>query len=102
MDFFCAKFVDQIGYRRSIVISQIMSGAGLIMLAFVPNLFSNPLAGILLCVIIYAIGSGLIEVLCSPIIEACPFEGKASMMSLLHSFYCWGDVATILGSTVFS
>lgn len=101
VDFFCAKFVDKIGYRKSIVISQILSGAGLIMLAFVPDLCPRPFTGILACVIIYAIGSGLIEVLCSPIIEACPFEGKAAMMSLLHSFYCWGAVGTILGSTVF-
>ena len=101
VDFFCAKFVDRIGYRKSIIISQIMAGAGLIMLAFVPDLCTHPFPGILLCVIIYAVGSGLIEVLCSPIIEACPFEGKAGMMSLLHSFYCWGAVGTILGSTVF-
>ncbi len=101
VDFICAKFVDKIGYRKSIVISQILSGAGLIMLAFVPDLCPRPFTGILACVIIYAIGSGLIEVLCSPIIEACPFEGKAAMMSLLHSFYCWGAVGTILGSTVF-
>ncbi len=101
VDFFCAKFVDRIGYRKSIVISQILSGAGLIMLAFVPDLCPRPFIGILACVIIYAIGSGLIEVLCSPIIEACPFEGKAAMMSLLHSFYCWGAVGTILASTIF-
>ena len=101
VDFFCAKFVDRIGYRKSIVISQILAGAGLVMLSFVPDLFPRPFEGILLCVIIYAIGSGLIEVLCSPIIEACPFEGKAGMMSLLHSFYCWGAVGTILLSTVF-
>ena len=101
VDFICAKFVDRIGYRKSIVISQILSGAGLIMLVFVPDLCPRPFTGILACVIIYAIGSGLIEVLCSPIIEACPFEGKAAMMSLLHSFYCWGAVGTILGSTVF-
>ena len=101
VDFFCAKFVDRIGYRKCIVISQILSGAGLIMLAFVPDLCTHPFTGILVCVVIYAIGSGLIEVLCSPIIEACPFEGKARMMSLLHSFYCWGAVGTILGSTAF-
>lgn len=52
-------------------------------------------------VIIYAIGSGLIEVLCSPIVEACPFENKEATMSLLHSFYCWGSVGTILISTLF-
>ena len=101
VDLFCAKFVDRIGYRKSIVISQLTSGAGLALLAFIPDIFPRPFTGILLCVVIYAIGSGLIEVLCSPIIEACPFENKSSMMSLLHSFYCWGAVGTILLSTVF-
>lgn len=101
VDFLCAKFVDAIGYRKSIVISEITSAAGLAMLSFVPDLLPKPFIGILLCVIIYAIGSGLIEVLCSPIIEACPFENKESMMSLLHSFYCWGAVGTVLLSTLF-
>ena len=101
VDFLSAKFVDRIGYRKSIVMAQITSGAGLLMLSFVPDLCPNPFAGILICVIVYAIGSGLIEVLCSPIIEACPFENKARMMSLLHSFYCWGQVLTVAVSTAF-
>jgi MFS family permease len=101
VDFLSAKFVDRIGYRTSIIIAQATSGGGLLMLSFVPDICPHPFAGILLCVMIYAIGSGLIEVLCSPIIEACPFENKAGMMSLLHSFYSWGAVGTILGSTLF-
>lgn len=99
-DFLCAKFRN-IDYRRSIIVSEITSALGLAGLAFLPSLFPNPLTGILLCVCIYAVGSGLIEVLCSPIIEACPFPNKESMMSLLHSFYCWGAVGVILGSTLF-
>jgi fucose permease len=99
-DFLCAKFKD-LDYRRSIIVSEITAAAGLAGLAFVPQLFSHPLIGILLCVSVYAVGSGLIEVLCSPIIEACPFPNKEGMMSLLHSFYCWGAVGVILGSTLF-
>lgn len=99
-DFLCAKFKN-IDYRKSIVISEIAAAFGLVGLAFIPSLFSNPMIGILICVCIYAVGSGLIEVLCSPIIEACPFPNKESSMSLLHSFYCWGAVGVILGSTLF-
>ena len=99
-DFFCAKFKN-LNYRRSIIISEITSALGLIGMAFLPALFPDPLIGILICVCIYAVGSGLIEVLCSPIIEACPFPDKESMMSMLHSFYCWGAVGVILGSTLF-
>ena len=88
VDLFCAKYVDRIGYRVSIVASEICSAAGLLGLAFLPDLLPSPFVGIILSVIVYAIGSGLIEVLCSPIVEACPFENKDGMMSLLHSFYC--------------
>jgi len=93
--------VDAIGYRRSVVISEIASGLGLAGLAFIPERFADPFVGILLCVVVYAIGSGLIEVLASPIVEACPFEHKDAVMSLLHSFYCWGAVGVIVLSTLF-
>lgn len=99
-DLLCAKFKN-IDYRKSIIVSEVTSALGLIGLAFVPALFSDPLIGVLLCVCVYAVGSGLIEVLCSPIIEACPFPDKEGMMSLLHSFYCWGAVSVIVGSTLF-
>lgn len=101
VDLACVKIADKVGYRACIVVSEITSALGLAGLAFAPDLFSNHIIGILLCVVIYAIGSGLIEVLCSPIIEACPFENKSKMMSLLHSFYCWGAVGVIVGSTLF-
>lgn len=101
VDLFCAKYVDRIGYRRSVVASEILSASGLIGLAFLPNLLPDPYAGILISVMIYAIGSGLIEVLVSPIVEACPFDNKDKVMSLLHSFYCWGSVGVILLSTLF-
>ena len=99
-DFLCAKFKN-LDYRKSIIVSEITSALGLAGLALLPQLFPHPLVGILLCVSVYAVGSGLIEVLCSPIIEACPFPNKEGMMSLLHSFYCWGAVGVILGSTLF-
>ena len=101
VDLFCAKYVDRIGYRTCIVASEVCSAAGLVGLAFLPEILPSPFAGIILSVILYAIGSGLIEVLGSPIVEACPFENKEATMSLLHSFYCWGSVGTILVSTVF-
>ena len=90
VDLLCARFVDRIGYRRSIVFSEVFAAAGLVGLAFLPDLFPTPFAGILASVVLYAVGSGLIEVLCNPIIEACPFAHKDAVMSLLHSFYCWG------------
>lgn len=100
-DYFCARVVDRIGYRRCILASCVTSGAGLTGLAVVPDRFPDPFAGILLCVVLYAVGAGLIEVLVSPIVEACPFDNKDMVMSTLHSFYCWGSAAVILGSTAF-
>lgn len=101
VDVFCARFVDKIGYRKSVVASEVTSVLGLVGLAFIPDLGADPFAGIIACVIVYAIGSGLIEVLCSPIVEACPFDHKEAVMSLLHSFYCWGSVGVILLSSLF-
>lgn len=99
-DLLCAKFKN-LDYRKSVIISAMTSALGLVSLAFLPELFQNPMIGILISVCIYAVGSGLVEVLVSPIIEACPFPNKESMMSLLHSFYCWGAVGVIVGSTIF-
>lgn len=101
VDVLCSYFADRIGYRKCVVASELCAAAGLIGLAFLPDLFPNPLSGIIISVIVYAIGSGLIEVLCSPIVEACPFDHKEAVMSLLHSFYCWGSVGVILLSTCF-
>ena len=100
-DAICAKVTDRMGYRAAAIAAEITSGLGLLCLAFVPDLTPDPFIGILVCVVIYAVGSGLTEVIGSPIVEACPFENKASVMSLLHSFYCWGSVGVILGSTLF-
>jgi len=101
VDLGATKFADAIGYRTCVVVSQAVSAVGLILMAFLPDILPNPFVGILISVVLYAIGSGLIEVLVSPIVEACPFENKAGVMSLLHSFYCWGAVGVILGSTIF-
>ena len=101
VDVICAKFVDRIGYRVAAVASEIASTVGLVCLAVLPSVLPDPFVGIIISVIIYAIGSGLIEVLASPIVEACPFNHKEAVMSLLHSFYCWGSVGVILLSTLF-
>ena len=101
IDFAATKFVDRIGYRTCVVCSQVLSAVGLALLAVLPEVLPDPFTGILIAVVLYAMGAGLIEVLISPIVEACPFDHKDGVMSLLHSFYCWGMVGVILGSTVF-
>ncbi len=101
VDLLSAGFVDRIGYRVSVVLAQVFACAGLISLAFLPDLFPDPFWGLLLSVSIYAVGGGLIEVLVSPIVEACPTQRKEAAMSLLHSFYCWGHASVILLSTAF-
>jgi len=101
VDLAATKFADKIGYRACVAASQVLSSAGLVLMAVLPELLPVPFIGILIAVVLYSIGSGLIEVLLSPIVEACPFENKDGMMSLLHSFYCWGAMGVILGSTLF-
>ena len=101
IDMLSAGFIDKIGYRASVIIAHIFSAAGLILLTVLPELLPNAFIGIMISVIVYAVGGGLIEVLISPIMEACPTDNKEKAMSLLHSFYCWGSVGVILLSTVF-
>lgn len=101
VDMFSAWFIDKIGYRTSIIIAHVSSAAGIVLLTVLPEILPDPFTGILLSVFLYAIGGGLLEVLVSPTVEACPTENKEKTMSLLHSFYCWGHVGVVLISTAF-
>lgn len=101
VDLLATKVVDKVGYRESLVFGHLCAVLGLVGIAILPVMLGNAYAGLLAAVILYAIGGGIIEVLVSPIVEACPTEGKEGMMSLLHSFYCWGHVLVVLLSTVF-
>ena len=101
VDLFASKFVDKIGYRSCMVAAHLFAGCGLLLLAFLPEVLPVPAVGLFAASAVYATGSGLIEVLVSPVVEACPSENKKSAMSLLHSFYCWGQVAVVAVSTLF-
>ena len=101
VDLLAIGFVDKIGYRVSMVIAHILSAAGLLLLTILPELLLSSFAGILIAVMVYAIGGGLLEVLVSPVMEACPSDNKEKAMSMLHSFYCWGHVGVVLLSTLF-
>lgn len=101
VDLLSVSFVDKIGYRVSMVIAHILAAVGIVLLTFLPELLPSAFAGILIAVMIYAIGGGLLEVLVSPVVEACPSDNKEKAMSMLHSFYCWGHVGVVLFSTLF-
>ncbi len=101
VDLASAVVIDKIGYRASAVAAHLLSAAGLVLLAVLPEVFPTAFAGLLTAVVVYALGGGLIEVLISPMVEACPSENKEAAMSLLHSFYCWGQVGVVLLSTLF-
>ena len=100
LDYLSTKFIDKIGYKTCIVIAHLLCACGLLLLTILPGMISSYLA-ILLSVSLYAIGGGLIEVLVSPIVEACPLDNKEAQMSLLHSFYCFGHVGTIVLTALF-
>ena len=101
VDLLAAGFAERIGYRTCIVAAHLLSALGLLGLGLLPPLLPDPYIGIILSIAVYAVGGGLLEVLTSPIAEACPTENKEAHMSLLHSFYCWGHVLVILLSTAF-
>lgn len=101
IDLLSVTFVDKIGYRASMVIAHICAALGFVLLTTLPDLCGNPFVGLLIAVTVYAVGGGLLEVLVSPVMEACPTDNKEKAMSMLHSFYCWGHVAVVLISTLF-
>ena len=101
IDLACACFVDRIGYRRCLIAAHLFSFAGLSALAILPDLLPSPFTGLIISYTLSAVGGGLIEVLISPLVEACPTENKSAHMSLLHSFYCWGVVGLIALSTLY-
>lgn len=100
VDFFSSVFVDKLGYRRSILIAHLFDVIGMGLLSVLPRVMSEPFAGLLIAVTVNAIGGGMIEVLISPVVEACPRQNKQASMSLLHSFYCWGHVLLVVVSTL--
>lgn len=101
IDLASTVLIDKIGYRTSAILSHVFAALGLVMLTVLPDLLPDPYIGMIAAVAVNAVGGGLLEVVISPIIEACPTDNKERTMSLLHSFYCWGHVGVVLISTAF-
>ncbi|MCH5260809.1 MAG: MFS transporter [Lachnospiraceae bacterium] len=101
IDLLSVTFVDRIGYRASMIIAHVCAAVGFVLLTILPDVCGSAFTGLLIAVTVYAVGGGLLEVLVSPVMEACPTDNKEKAMSLLHSFYCWGHVAVVLISTLF-
>lgn len=101
VDLLSVGVIDKIGYRASMLAAHILAAAGLLLLTILPEALPSPFAGILIAVMVYAVGGGLLEVIVSPVVEACPSGNKEKAMSLLHSFYCWGHAGVVLFSTLF-
>ncbi len=101
VDLLSAKFIDCTGYRKFAITAHVFAAAGLMLLCVLPSVIPNTFIAILLACIVYSSGSGLIEVIISPIVESCPSDNDAADMSLLHSFYCWGAAFVIIATTVF-
>jgi fucose permease len=99
-DIFSVKYVDKLGYRKSAVLAHIFCIAGLVSLGILPKILPFPYIGLMLSVLVYAVGGGLLEVIISPIVEFLPGKEKEAAMSMLHSFYCWGQMAVIVITTI--
>ncbi len=100
VDALAVKFVDKIGYRPCIKAAHLFCAGGLALLGVLPEILPSPYVGIVIAILVYAVGGGLTEVLISPIVDAIPSDAKASAMSLLHAFYCWGQMLVIIVSTL--
>lgn len=101
VDFVISRYASKIGYRKLIVLADGLAIMGISLMFVLPDLTPTPFIGLMISMMLCGMGGGLMEVLISPIVEACPTKNKAGMMSLLHSFYCWGQVAVVFISTMF-
>ncbi len=101
VDLLSSRYAERIGYRKLILAAHVFAAGGLMLMGVLPEFFPDPYVGLLICIGLYAVGGGLIEVLVSPIVQALPTDEKSMAMSLLHSFYCWGQVMVVLLSTAF-
>lgn len=102
IDFIISRYAERIGYRKLVIIADICAILGISLLFILPELMSGaPFIALAIAMVFCGMGGGLMEVLISPIVEACPTKNKSGMMSLLHSFYCWGQVGVVFLSTMF-
>ncbi len=101
VDFLGGRYADRIGYKRCILAACIFSAVGLVGLTCLPALLGNAYLGLLTAIAVYAIGSGLIEVLINPVVDALPLDAKSAALSLVHSFYCWGHMLVVILTTAF-
>ncbi len=100
VDLFAVRYADRIGHRRLVVSAHVFCVVGLVGMGVLPRILPDAYSGLVIAAMLYAVGGGLIEVLISPIVEALPGDAKASAMSLLHSFYCWGQMTVVLMTTL--
>ncbi len=98
VDVLSVKFVNKFGYHNCAMLAHIFAAVGLAAVGILPK-FMPFYPAMIISVFLYALGSGFIEVIISPIIEYLPSDEKSGGMSLLHSFYCWGQVLTVAVTT---
>lgn len=97
-DLVSIKFIEKVGYRIAAVMAHLLASIGLVLLGTLPNIMPV-VPALVTATLFYSVGGGLLEVIVSPIVDSLPGEEKESSMSLLHSFYCWGQVLVILITT---
>ena len=101
MDALASVMMRSVSYRLAAVAAHAFALVGMLGMALLPELLSNPYHGLCIATVLAGVGGGLTEVIISPMVEACPTQDKSGGMSLLHSFYCWGQLGTVLLSTLF-
>lgn len=101
MDVASTFFINVLGYRKSVIIAEFLATVGLLSMAMFTVCIPNKFVALLASTALMSMGGGIIEVVVSPIVEAIPGDEKASAMSILHSFYCWGQLAVVLLTTLF-
>ena len=99
VDIVLSKLTDKHRYRISLRLSASAAFIGYMIFAWAPGRLGDPYTWLLIGTVVYSIGAGLMEITISPLIHALPDKAKGKSMAILHSFYAWGVVLTVIVST---
>lgn len=97
------RMVDNIGYRKSLLLACALCFTGFAMISVLPNLMSNTFVALCIAVAIYSTGGALNDIVTNPLLNALPIvnqDRKAMELSMLHAVFCWSQVILIIGTTL--
>ncbi len=106
-DVILTVLIDKVSPRKFVLVAELLSALGLIMFAALPMIPAvingGAVFGVMIAAtVVFAFAGGMGEVIISPIVDSIPdSKSKSGIMALMHSFYAWGQVVTIIVTSLY-